>query len=431
MDLPQRLANNLVLRQATIDDTEALGVFNLRVHEEAHIDAYTRDLMTGEHPTTSAADWSVVEDIATGKIVSAMVLISQQWSYGGIPLAVGRPELVGTDIDYRGQGLIRQQMAVLHDWSAARGELLQAITGIPWFYRQFGYEMAVDLSTGRRGFVSQIPPLATDTAEPYQLRPATLDDLPFIQTLYTARIARSLLACLRDEATWRYELTGRDPLFPLDGQFAIITTSAGESVGYLRHDQHSRSDTLYFREYELCSGVSYLAVTPSILRYLGRIMTSLPTTNQCTNYVGALGTNHPVFAALPALFPQELPPYAWYLRVPDLPRLLHAIAPLLATQLAASPLAGYSGDQLLSFYRSGLRLRFDQGQLMLAEPWQPTPSIRGDFAFPGLTFLQLLFGYRTLAELRHAFADCRGNDEAAVLLSHLFPKQPSTIWPLG
>ena len=40
---------------------------------------------------------------------------------------------------------MRKQFDVIHAVSAQRGELMQGITGIPWYYRQFGYEMALDL----------------------------------------------------------------------------------------------------------------------------------------------------------------------------------------------------------------------------------------------------------------------------------------------
>jgi hypothetical protein len=46
--------------------------------------------------------------------------------------------------------------------------------------------------------------------------------------------------------------------------------------------------------------------------------------------------------------------------------------------------------------------------------------------------LQLLFGYRSLAELEHAFADCQvDSEEKSVLLNSLFPKRPSAIWWIG
>ena len=55
-------------------------------------------------------------------------------------------------------------------------------------------------------------------------------------------------------------------------------------------------------------------------------------------------------------------------------------------------------------------------------------STGGAAAFPDLTFLQLLFGYRSFEELQYAFADC---DEAQALLTALFPKQASGVWPVA
>ena len=79
-----------------------------------------------------------------------MNLISQTWTYDGIPFGVGRPELVGTQPEYRKRGLVRAQFEVIHAFSAERGEMVQAITGIPFYYRQFGYEMAMGLGGAAR-----------------------------------------------------------------------------------------------------------------------------------------------------------------------------------------------------------------------------------------------------------------------------------------
>jgi hypothetical protein len=49
----------------------------------------------------------------------------------------------------------------------------------------------------------------------------------------------------------------------------------------------------------------------------------------------------------------------------------------------------------------------------------------------GLSVLQLVVGYRTLAELEHAYPDCQIlSDQARVLLTVLFPKMPSRVWPV-
>ena len=55
----------------------------------------------------------------------------------------------------------------------------------------------------------------------------------------------------------------------------------------------------------------------------------------------------------------------------------------------------------------------------------------GDAVFPDLTFLQLLFGYRSLEELDAAFADCYAKTEARILLNILFPKMASAVVALG
>jgi hypothetical protein len=45
--------------------------------------------------------------------------------------------------------------------------------------------------------------------------------------------------------------------------------------------------------------------------------------------------------------------------------------------------------------------------------------------------LQLIFGYRSLTELRAIFPDVWASEEAALLLDILLPKQPSTVYSLS
>ena len=116
--LPLDLGEGLVLRWATPEDTEALADYNVR-HLSDHVSdnpaepneqlrGWTRDLMSGTHPTTNAGDFTVVVDErAGGKIVSSLCLISQTWAYDGIPFKVGRPEVVSTSPAYRRRGLVR------------------------------------------------------------------------------------------------------------------------------------------------------------------------------------------------------------------------------------------------------------------------------------------------------------------------------------
>ncbi|HNP73237.1 MAG TPA: hypothetical protein PKK15_19140 [Kouleothrix sp.] len=147
-----------------------------------------------------------------------------------------------------------------------------------------------------------------------------------------------------------------------------------------------------------------------------------------------LGREHPAYAALdPMLAATYEAPYAWYVRVPDLPAFVRHVAPALERRLAGSFMAGYSGELRLDFYRGGLRLAFEQGRLRAAEPWNARAVAWGpkpNGGFPPLVFLQLLFGHRSLSELRYAFPDVWAEEEARPALEALFPSRPAWVLPL-
>jgi GNAT superfamily N-acetyltransferase len=436
------LGDGLILRRSSTADTGKLIEFNGDLHREPggegpeeHVAAWVGELMSGDHPTFDVSDFTIVEDTGTGVIVSCLCLISQTWSYGGIQFGVGRPELVGTHPDYRNRGLIRAQFDVIHSWSAERGERMQAITGIPWFYRQFGYEMAITLGGRRMGYKRQVPKLKEGQEEPYRIRPATEIDLPFIAQLYERGTSRYPVACVWDETLWRYELVGRSEKSADRRALAVIETPSGEPVGFLAHSPRLREKHVSAASYELKPGISWLAVTPSVVRYLwalGEEWAAEDPKQEMDRFAFWLGAEHPVYQVFDKRLPHTVGPYAWFVRVPDLPGFLLHVAPVLEQRLENSPLAGHSCELKINFYRSGLRLAFKGGRLVEAEPWQPTPEQEGDAGFGDLTFLQLLFGYRSMDELDYAFADCwASGNKARPLFEALFPKCHSNIWPVS
>src|SRR5437870_13658824 len=76
--LPIDLGGKLVLRLAGPDKRDALVEFNTRMFGD-RVTLWTRDLLSGRHPTVQAADFTLVEDTHHCKIVSSMCLISQTW----------------------------------------------------------------------------------------------------------------------------------------------------------------------------------------------------------------------------------------------------------------------------------------------------------------------------------------------------------------
>ena len=433
------LGNGLIMRRSTSEDADALSEFNGTIHGENEADtrrvaAWARDLLSRPHPTFNADDFIIVEESSTGKIVSSLNLIPQTWSYEGIEFGVGRPELVGTLPGYRGKGLVRAQFDEIHKWCLERDMPVQVITGIPYFYRQFGYEMALDLAGRRFGYEPQVPKLKDGEKENYLIRPAVKTDLPFMASVYNHAIQRHMVGCVKNLAILEHELNGHG----LDAinrfETHVIEDKAGEPVGYLQHSGFLGLTGLTAIWYDLKPGVSWLDVTPSVVRYLWNKGKEFAKSDgkECNMFGFMCGGEHPAYQALGRNLPTTREPYAYYIRVPDLVGFLNHIKPVLEKRLAESIASGHSREIKVNFYRDGLQIVIEKGELTTIEKWLPSPREEGDIAFPDRTFMQMLFGRRSFEELHEVSADCWSNhEEVRILMNILFPKKHSDVFPIA
>lgn len=434
------LGDGLILRRASVDDADALATMNSIMHSDdgpdkpnERIGVWTRDLLAPNHPTTRPSDFTIVEETATGRIVSTLCLIPQTWTYEGVEFGVGRPELVSTLPEFRNRGLVRVQMEEVHKWSEERGHLAQVITGIPYFYRQFGYDMALNLAGRRYGFEPHVSALKEGEKETYRIRPAVEADADFVLRVYRENEKRYAISCHRTLENILYEMKGQSGENINHFDVMIIETADGTPVGFFQHATELWFFGLYCTYYGLDKGVSWLAVSPSVVRYLWKKGGEYAARDSQTrdSFGFSLGEQHPVYEALEDKLPVTRSPYAYYVRVPDLSAFLRHVKPALEKRLAESVAVGYTGELKLNFYRSGMRMVFERGLVTAVEPMKVASETQTDANFPDLTFLHLVFGHRSLDELRHAFVDCYlTNHTARVLLNALFPKRQSSVFSI-
>lgn len=434
------LPGGLRVRWATAAEADRVAALNGYVfrHEE-HGELSTRtynqtlDMMSGSHPLITPDDFAVVEDLATGEFVASTCLLKQVWTYEGISFLVGRPEFVATRQEYRNRGLVRALFALIHERSDGRGDLAQGITGIPYFYRQFGYEFAADLEFGRTVYPAAIPARDGEAPEPYRLEPATEVDLPFIQELYECRRHTWMLSSeLRlDFLEYAHGLATNDRA--PNWQLHIIRDGAGKRCGYVRTNASRWDSNFAIWDIAVTAGTALSGVAPPVMRALVPLAEAAPASRPSAGAFSAfqllLGREDPFYDVLgDAVALRVMEPYAWYIRVPDLVKLIARLRPVLERRLAGSPFAGHTGELLMNFYRGGLRLVFEAGRLAGVEPWrQPAWGPRAKASFPPLLFYQVLFGFRSIEELREALIDVRVNGEMASLLDALFPKRLSRL----
>ncbi len=365
--LPIDLGDGLILRQATLSDHDALVEFNSQIHtyqdgpSEA-TGASTSDLfgLRQPHPGSTPGDFTIVEDVPGGMIVSSLCLIPQAWNYGGIHLPATLIELVGTRPEYRNRGLVRRQFEVVHGWCEDRGIIVQGISGIPWYYRQFGYEYALHYGTGRVARRSLAPKLEGD--EPVRVRTATVEDAAFIADLEESNRSRWMVTAVRDENTWRYEISGRNPVSDSFIHVNIVERMDGTPIGYFAYAMLP-GDPPWIVAFDVVATASWLDVGPTVLRHMLAVVDARAEERTEVYVAFELGADHPAYDALPSVLSPSSKSYALYVRVPDFPAFLQRIAPVLEQRLAKSVAHGFSGELQVNLYRDGLKLMFESGRL--------------------------------------------------------------------
>ena len=358
-----------------------------------------------------------------------MCLIPQTWSYEGVEFGVGRPELVGTLPEFRGRGLIRTQFDEVHKWSVERGLLVQAITGIRYYYRQFGYEYALDLNRWHMGSI--VPKLKEGDKEKFVVRPAQESDIPFLMSVFEYGTSRGLIRAKWTAEHWHNNLYELDEENDHRLEYRIIERAGlQEAVGYFAQSPSLGSSGVRAFHYELAPGISWLEVTPFVIRSLWESGQEFGRRENrpCTTFSFLLGAQHPAYDVLGKSVVNGGQPYAWYVRVPDLVGFLNHIKPVLETRLANSIACGHRGECLIGMYPKGIRLILKNGHINF-EPWKPDHADHGNAGFPMLTFIQILFGYRSFEELKFAFPDCWWSDQnTRLIINILFPKKSSSLY---
>jgi len=428
--LPLDLGDGLILRRATAADGDALIAFTSVIFPEyaRATAASVADLLgTREpHPTASVDTFMLVEESASGTIVSSLCVIPQTWNYDGVQVPTTLIENVGTLPEYRGRGLVRKQFEIVNGWCAERGILVQAIAGIPWYYRQFGFEYAMRTGMVYTATRSRLPKLEGE--EPLRVRRAVPEDAAFIAELDATNRHRWAVTNVRDEAYWRYEIAGRNPDSDAYVHVQMLERHDGTPVGYFAYADLA-GDPSWIVSFELTGSVSWLEAVPVVLRHLKEVADRRDEEPEEVFTLLELGVDHPSYAALPDVLTACEKAFSMYIRLNDIPAFLTKIAPVLERRLAESVAHGYSGELPINLYRTGLKLTFDAGRLVSVETERMEATVGA--SLPDLVALQLFFGYRSLAELDAWYPDCRiRTNEARVLLDALFPKKPTFVWPL-
>jgi hypothetical protein len=432
------LGDGYMLRWATAQDIPAFGTLCDTVFRQS-ADAPVRTLnaqtvadWTTGHPTTDVNDIAVVVD-HTDALIAGAILLRQRLDYSGVQLSVGRPEMVVCLPEHRNNGFIRHIMRLLHAKSHARGDHIQAITGIPYFYRQFGYAYAIPLDWQISVSFTDVPSAAANPPT-IALRKARGDEYGAFVALYDAdRLGRGLLCTTPFERSYFQHLTTQSTQNPfIADPYFLVNAHTHEIIGYTLLYRAQHSAKLAVMGAGLRSDQSWYQVLPGFLQALtahrSAVWMTSVTITELSGITFMLDPTHPLVAQLRYGYQTETEPaYAWYVRIDDYERLFEAIRPIIEARLRRSSMRGFSGAITVSLYGTAFTLHWSGGSLVRVEP---TPlGVMGngaDAGYPADTFVMQVFGRNSFREIKQWHHEAWASPTAEQLLSIQFPT--GTSW---
>ncbi|WP_109505393.1 GNAT family N-acetyltransferase [Nocardioides speluncae] len=385
------LADGLILRQAQPTDLDQIGA--LLVERGEPDDALDHRLVV-EDPDAGWASCAVVID--GDRVVSTATLLDEQVRIGELVLPSGQVELVATDRAYEGRGLVRALMGWAHGRSAERGHVIQLMIGIPYFYRLFGYEYAVDIQQAR-----SVARPAEPASQP--LRAAVPEDLPALAALQDSVQARVDLAMPHSAACWRWLLQHDASSLHLVERDGVVA-----AAGRVRRDDE-----------ELLLAEAAAVDAAAAVDLLGGVGDLAP--DRGLRVVHRPGTV--TGAAWADLIDDEPRPQAeqYYVRIPQPAALLDRLRPLFWERLTKAGVDRVGRDIVISTFGAHYRIpvRADGlDQVVAGGPMQGPGAARGIGVAPD-QLPALLFGQLGIDGLTRIRPDVYATDQE--LFRALFP----------
>jgi predicted N-acetyltransferase YhbS len=400
------LPGGLVLRTGTPEDLDQISELLTTRGEAA--DALDHRLVVEDADT----GWSSCAVVVDGsRVVSTATLLDETLVLGGVPIPAGQVELVATDREYEGRGLVRALMGWAHRRSADRGHLAQVMIGIPYFYRQFGYSYALPIPATRK--LTGTPP----DAPGHTVRRATADDIATMAALQDEAQRGVDLRMPHSAACWRWLVARTGSEQWLVERAGTAGGTAGGTVVATGRTTPPEEGVRLAEVAAVDEAAAYALLHHAITLGDGELeVTDRPGTVAGEAYAPLLGAA-----------PDSCEMY--YARVADPAALLDHLRPVLSARLASTTdLANSEGEALVSFFRSHVRFKYQNGVVgpVTAGGTMQAPGAHGGAGVAPDLVASLLFGPHGMAGLTRSHPDVYPGPNAA-LMRALFPPVHSDL----
>ncbi len=376
---------------------------------DSRVDVMVKKIID-HHPTVSLDDFFLIEH--HGRAVAGLGTTPSRWSIGDVPLDVAELSCVATLPEYRNRGLQTRLMVEYHGRVLDKQYDLSAIEGIPYYYRQFGYDYALPLDQMTKAELERIPKFKIN----HVIRPFTSQDVHAAKGLFERNQSKFYVHTIRDDGIWKMQ---QETGMIAERAFErFVVEKNGAMIAFFTIIENSEAKELLLKEItdvnqegaqSILGFVKHLGEQKGMSTFAATISQSEPFTEEMVKTCAATKNR----------------PYAWQIRITDHARLLRKMKPLFQKRLAASTYNSLTEKLKLNFYIFTVAISIENGVI---ENYEVLDTCEDrNVRFNPIVFAQLVLGYRSREELENIYPDFIVRPSHKGLIDILFPKLPSYI----
>ncbi len=423
MNLPDGFEFRIV---QTDDEVAELLEFHSLVHPNDDVQELRRQIE--QLPGFGREMNYYIRDLNKNKIVSALNSIPFVWNYEDIPLRNLELGWVGTLKEYRRRGL--QKSLYSHfDKLLIEGKYdISSIQGIPYFYRQFGYDFVIPLDRTVWTRTTQISPISENNPPDYmklKVRKAEEKDIPSMMELFDALNQRLLVYATRSRELWEIQESMKKQFSNNFQSYVVLDGSM--IIGYLRVVMNIKKDEIPNRSLMLIieSSITTFDGVQRVIQFLYNeaVQNNVPL-------IGSQGPSfNPLSKVLESIGGQRKDQWKYQIRIPNMTRFLQKIVPVLERRLRGTMFERLTYDVRMNTFQNCHTLKFVNGKITEVTDLGPQEVRENqEFRSPPNDLVRLILGAYSIEELEQNNIDFIVRGGVRLIAETLFPKKESSVY---
>jgi predicted acetyltransferase len=423
MDLPDGFEFGFI---ETDDDVEELVKFHSIVHPDDDPEVLPRQI--ANLPGFGREMNYIIRDQDKGIIVSTLNAIPFIWNYEDIPLRNLELGWVGTLKEYRRKGLNKLLYAHFNNLLLSGNYDISTIQGIPYFYRQFGYDFVIPMDHTVWVRTDQIQPFDEKNPPDYmklKIRFANKKDIPAMMSLLEELNQNLLIYASRSLELWELQETMKKRW---DSDFqSYVVFDDSKIIGYFRlvrdikKENSPNKSTMNVIESSILTfdGVRrvlqflYNEALQDDVPLIGSFGPSINTLSRIMENIGGFGK----------------PWWKYQVRIPNMTSFLQKISPVLERRLKGTMFEGLTYDVIMNTFQNCYQLKFVNGKIIDVSNLGPQQVNENQaFRAPPNDLARLVLGAYSIKEIEQNNIDFIVRGDVRLIAETLFPKKESSIY---